>query len=153
MRKHYLLLFTVFFVLTNLVNTNAQVVTIPNSNTNSSSINDPLGTFFGYERTALIYSPAEVGTAGVISAVGFYLNSLCAASNATDVRICMKHRDDLFTAASSYATETSGATLVYGPTTITAASLIANQWKTITLATNFAYNGTSNLEIIIETNF
>lgn len=153
MRKFYLLLLTLFFVLANLVNTIAQVVTIPTSNTNNASVNDPLGTFYGYERTALIYTPAEVGTAGIISAVGFYINSLTAASNATDVRIYMKHRNDLLTTASTYATETGGATLVYGPTTITAASLTANQWKTITLATNFVYNGTSNLEIIIETNF
>ena len=153
MRKIYLLLLSLFSVLANLVNTNAQVVTIPTSNTNNSSVNDPLGSFFGYERTALIYSPAEVGTAGVISAVGFYINSLTAAANATDVRIYMKHRNDLFTATSTYASEIAGATLVYGPTTITAASLAANQWKTITLATNFTYNGTDNLEIIIETNF
>jgi len=152
MRNIYLLLLS-FFVFANLPNTNAQVVTIPNSNTNSSSVNDPLGTFFGYERTALIYTPAEVGTAGTISSVGFYINSLTAAASATDVRIYIKHRNDLFTAASTYANEIAGATLVYGPTTITAASLTANQWKTITLATNFVYNGTSNLEIIVETNF
>ncbi|MEO5564094.1 MAG: GEVED domain-containing protein, partial [Chitinophagaceae bacterium] len=152
MRKIYLL-FTLFAVLASQEKLRAQTVTIPTANTNSGSLNDPLGTYFGYERTAMIYTPGEVASPGIISSIGFYLNAVSSPSNSTDVRIYIKQRPDLFTAVTTYTTETTGATLVYGPTTIPAASFIAGQWITIPLATNFTYNGTSNLEVIVETNY
>ncbi len=135
------------------ITTSAQV-TIPGANTNNGSVNDPFGCFFGFERSAMIYTPAEIAGTGSITAVGFYVNSVSTPSNATDVRIYMKERNTLFTATSTYATETTGATLVYGPTTISGASLTAGQWYTVTLSTPFNYTGgANNLEVIVETNF
>ncbi|MGV8914047.1 MAG: T9SS type A sorting domain-containing protein [Kaistella sp.] len=125
-------------------------VTIPAANTNAGSVNDPYGTNYGYERSAMIYTAAQIGTTGTISYVGFYLNSKTNASNATNVRIYMKMRTTTFTANSTYATETTGATLVYGPTTITATNLAVG-WNTIALTTPFNYTA-NNLEIIVETN-
>ena len=126
-------------------------VTVPAANTNTGSVNDPLGTYFGYERTAMIYTSAQIGATGSITAVGFYVNSVSTPGTATNVRIYMKQRTTLMTANTTYATEISGATLVYGPTNVT--GFVANTWHTITLTTPFSYTGgTNNLEVIVETN-
>ncbi len=131
----------------------AQTVTIPAANTSNGSVNDPFGTYWGFERSAMIYSPAQIGTTGNINSVGFYVNAVTNPGNAVNVRIYMKMRTTTFGASSTYATETSGATLVYGPTTIPAASFVAGTWITIPLTTNFNYTGgTNNLEVIVETN-
>ena len=127
-------------------------VTIPAANTNNGSVNDPFGTWYGYERSAMIYTAAQIGRTGTISSIGFYLNSkTVAAADATNVRIYMKMRTTTFTGVSKYSAETIGATLVFGPTTITAATLTVGAWNTIALATPFNYTG-DNLEIIVETN-
>ncbi|MFZ1665453.1 MAG: hypothetical protein WAU08_08635, partial [Flavobacteriales bacterium] len=129
-------------------------VTIPAHNSNDGSVNDPFGSYYGYERTAMIYTPAEIGGTGTITHVGFYVNSLSSPGNAKQVRIYMKERTNLFTANTTYATETTGATLVYGPTNNQPASFTANSWKTVALVTPFAYSGgANNLEVIVETNF
>ncbi len=128
-------------------------VTIPAANTDNGSVNDPFGAFYGYERSAMIYTAAEIGGTGSITDVGFYVNAVSAPANAVDVRIYMKQRTTLFTAASTYATETTGATLVYGPTTIPAASFVGGSWFTVTLTTPFSYTGGDNLEVIVETNY
>ena len=128
-------------------------VTIPSANTNGTSLNDPFGSFWGYERSAMVYTSAEIGSTGSITSIGFYVNSVSSPGNATNCRIYMKMRTTLMTALSTYASETSGATLVYGPTTISSASFVAGNWVTVALATPFSYTGGSNnLEIIIETN-
>lgn len=132
---------------------NAQLVIVPAANTNTGSVNDPLGTYYGYERTALIYTAAQIGTTGTITSVGFYVNSVATPGPAVNVRIYMKMRTTLMTANTTYATEITGATLVYGPTTIPAASFVAGNWITIPLTTNFVYTGgANNLEVIVETN-
>lgn len=142
----YLLLVIVFFS----TDINAQV-TVPAANTNTGNVNDPFGSYFGYERTAMIYTSAQIGTTGSITAVGFYVNSVSTPGTATNVRIYMKQRTTLMTANTTYATETTGATLVFGPTDIT--GFTAGSWKTITLATPFTYTGgTNHLEVIVETN-
>ena len=129
----------------------AQVI-VPAANTNNGSVNDPLGTWYGFERSAMIYTSAQIGTTGNITDVGFYVNSVSTPGNATNVRIYMKMRTTTFTANSTYANETTGATLVYGPTTITGASFAVG-WNTVTLTTPFNYTGgLNNLEIIVETN-
>ena len=142
-------LFILFGISSSFVN--AQVI-VPAANTNNGSVNDPLGTYWGFERSAMIYTSAQIGTTGNITDVGFYVNSVSSPGNATNVRIYMKMRTTTFTATSTYATETTGATLVYGPTTITGASFAVG-WNTVTLTTPFSYTGgTDNLEIIVETN-
>ena len=141
------------FILTTIISY-SQVVTVPAANTNTGSVNDPFGSYWGFERSAMIYTSAQIGaTTGNITSVGFYLNSSATPGAVTNCRIYMKMRTNLFTAASTYATETTGATLVYGPTTIPAASFSAAGWVTVNLATPFNYTGgANNLEIIIETN-
>ena len=124
---------------------NAQTVTIPAGNPDNPTgtwiINDPFGSYYQYERSAMIYTPAEIGTTGNISEVGFYVNSVNGAKAAVDVRIYMKMRTTLMTGASTYATELVGATQVFGPITIPASAFNADNWTTVTLTTPFNYTG------------
>lgn len=152
MRKIYFPFLLAFSLLTSLCMQAQTTITIPAANTNSGSSRVPLGTYWGYERAAMIFTPAEIGAIGQIQRVAFYANGLTSAGNMVNLTIYMKTRSTLFTATSTYATETAGATIVYGPTTLSASALTAGQWNTITLATPFAYSGTDNLEVIVETN-
>jgi hypothetical protein len=74
MRKFLLLTILLLLSLSNIL---AQtVVTVPAANTNSGSTNDPLGTYYGYERSAMIYTSAQIGSTGQINSIGFYLNAV-----------------------------------------------------------------------------
>lgn len=140
------------FIVTNV--SFSQVVTIPAGNPGTGVTNDPFGTYYGFERTALIYTSAEVGVVPCnITDVAFYLHSSTAPGDAVDCRIYMKERTTLFSTPTTYSSETTGATLVYGPTTIPASSFASPGWVTVNLVSPFTYTGgVNNLEIIIETN-
>ena len=131
----------------------AQIV-IPVANTNGTGANRfPLGEFYGYERSAMIYRQSELGAAVAIANVGFFANSANSGSASLPVRVLMKHTAAAgFAAATTVATETAGTTVVFNGT-VNMSSTVANTWVTIPLSSCFAYNGTDNLEIIIETNF
>jgi hypothetical protein len=150
-KRRVALLFLAFWAIS-LNTLLAQTVTIPAANTNSGSVNDPFGTYWGFERSAMIYTPAQIGTSGTINSVAFFINALNTPGNIVNFRIYMKHRPNTFTATSTYATEVAGATSVFGPSTVNSGTLTANAWNTITLSTPFVYNGTDNLEVICETN-
>jgi len=131
----------------------AQQVDVPVGNPNDASGRRPLGTFFGYERSAMIYTAEEIGASGSgnVTQVGFYLNTV-NTPGAAPTKIYLKTVSNAtFAAATTVAAEQMGATLVYD-STIPAASFTANSWVTVPLTTPFAYNGTSNLEVIVETN-
>ncbi|GAA4372822.1 hypothetical protein GCM10023186_02680 [Hymenobacter koreensis] len=99
----------------------------------------------------MIYTAAEIGSSGNISQVGFYLNSV-STPGAAPTKIYLKTvTNSAFAAATTVASEISGATLVYDAT-IPASAFVANTWVSVPLTTPFAYNGTSNLEVIVETN-
>lgn len=131
-------------------------VTIPSANTNgtggdATGARKPYGSFFGYERTALIYSAAEVGTPGTISTIAFYVNAVSSPA-AAPIKIYLKERSaNTFTATSTYASELSGAKLVFTGS-ITPGELVAGAWTVKTLDSTFYYGGTQNLEVLIETN-
>lgn len=124
---------------------------IPTGNPNSGSVNDPFGTYWGYERTSLIYTFSEIGNTGYITKIGFYVNNVSSPGNAVDVTIRMKMRTTTMTANTTYNTEIAGSTIVFGPTTIPAASFVPGEWIMIDINTPFYYSG-DNLQILIETN-
>jgi|GEM_PF-1847783 hypothetical protein len=147
----------VALLLCSFANTLAQTTTliIPAANTNGANNNNPYGSFYGYERTCAIYTAAELGgmaNAGrQITKIGFYVNSLNSPSN-TPVIIYLKAVSGTnFPATTNFATQISGATVVYTGT-ITTAMLSANNWVDIVPTTAFTFNGTSNLEVIVEAN-
>ena len=144
--------FIILAVLTISINATsfAQVVTIPPANTNSNGVRQPLGSWWGYERTALIYTAAEVTQFGTISKVSFYVNSVSSPAASTPVQIYMKSTASATMTSSTFATYTAGATLVYSGN-ITSAQLVAGNWVTITLDTPFNY-ASDNLMVLVETN-
>ncbi|AII52180.1 T9SS type A sorting domain-containing protein [Hymenobacter sp. APR13] len=110
-----------------------------------------MGTWFGYERSAMIYTAAEIGTSGNLTRIGFYVNSVSTPGDAPTKIYLKTVANATFAAATTVAAEETGATLVYDAT-IPAASFTANTWVSVPLTAPFAYNGTSNLEVIVETN-
>ncbi|MBS1942360.1 MAG: hypothetical protein JST38_15930, partial [Bacteroidetes bacterium] len=128
----------------------AQTVTIPAANTNTASNRQPLGNFWGYERTHFLIRAAEIGVTGNITSIGFYVNSLSSPAATTPVVIKMKTSTNTTVTSSAYATASTGATTVYTGN-ITSGMLSANSWVTITLSTPFAYAGNS-LEVFVEAN-
>lgn len=135
----------------------AQVtITIPSSNLHSTGLTHsdwrrPLGSYFGYERTAVIYQHAEIGQYGTISALNFFCDSVNVPGN-TPVIIYMKEVPTYtFTFASTVASEETGAQLVYSGT-LASASFVKNQWVSIPLSNPFTHATANSVEIIIETN-
>ncbi|RYE13156.1 MAG: fibronectin type III domain-containing protein, partial [Sphingobacteriales bacterium] len=133
-------------------------VTIPANNPNETPdninvTNKPYGNYFGYERSAAIYTSTEIGTTGTIEQVGFFLNDANNPAASTPVVIYMKERTtNEFAAQTSFPSEKSGLTPVWSGN-ITAAMLSDNSWITVTLDVPFSYTGgTNNLEILVETN-
>ncbi len=157
MKKMYHFLFLLTFLLVAGQNLIAQLVTIPignpdGGNTGVSIDRKPYGCYFGYERTALKYSKLEIGTAGTITSVGFYVNALSAPNASTPVKIYIKEvSDTTFALATSFSSESAGATLVYDGTVLSS-DLAVGSWVTKTLSTPFVYTGTNHLEVLVETN-
>jgi len=149
MKKFFSFIILTVLALSMNVSSFAQV-TIPAGNTLSNSVRQPLGSWYGYERTALIYTAAEVTQFGSISKVAFYVESVSSPAASTPVQIYMKSTPSLTMTASTFATYTAGATLVYSGN-ILAADLVPGTWVTITLDLPFAY-ASDNLMVLVETN-
>ncbi|MCD6066751.1 MAG: hypothetical protein K0S33_1577 [Bacteroidetes bacterium] len=151
-------LFSAFLFL--VVSGYSQSVIIPASNAGVSNGGNsikrkPLGAYYGYERSAFIYSSYELGmtdTTGILS-ISFYMETLSTtvASN-MPVKIYMKDiTDTAFVMASGLSTELSGATLVYNGG-LANTDFASNSWITLNLGTPFIHYPAKSLEIIIETN-
>ena len=119
----------------------------------------PLGTFWGYDRSQIQLTSAELGAAGVpggilISAVGFYLTSYNTPTLNTPVRVLFKEvGGPPGLTATTYATASAAGTLCFN-STISSASFVAGSWVTITLATPFYFTGGgTHLEVLVETNY
>jgi type II secretory pathway pseudopilin PulG len=137
----------------------AQVtITIPAGNppTNTVSVTNvehrkPLGTYFGYERTAIIYRHNEIGTYGQITSISVYCDSIHTPGSVPLNLYVRETTDSAFTATSTVANEELGATLVYAGT-IPAASFVKNQWVVINFITPFTHASSKPVEFIFETN-
>src|SRR6185503_8483654 len=127
-------------------------VTIPSSNDNDSTDRQPLGCFYGYERTQALYLGTEINNSDYITQVAFYVNSVNAPASSTPAVIKMKTTASTTLSSATYDSASLGATTVWAGN-ITSAMLTADSWVTITLATPFNYSATNNLEVFVETNF
>jgi hypothetical protein len=126
-------------------------VTVPSSNPNDSTDRQPLGCFYGYERTEALYLNSEINTTGYITQVGFYVNSLNVPALSTPVVVKMNTTTATAISVSTYDSASLGATTVWSGN-ITASTLSENSWITITLNTPFNYTS-DNLEVFVETNY
>ncbi len=117
--------------------------------TGTSTQGYPLNCYYGYERSASLYTAAEIGKVGSISKVGWYPTA--TRSTSIPVKIYIKQTTATTITASTWATMISGATLVYNGTM---AGLTANTWKEFVLSTAFNFTGGSNnLLVLVETNY
>ncbi len=139
----------------------AQTVTIPSDNSSSSNGTNslkrkPLGSYYGYERSAFIYSRHELEITGTtsITSIAFYCdstNSFIAANTPVKVYLRGIH-DTLFSFPTTLANEiTSNSVLVFNGT-LASSSFSENNWTTINFTNNFTLVDTMHLELIIETN-
>ncbi|MFM2358094.1 MAG: hypothetical protein RLY16_86 [Bacteroidota bacterium] len=128
-------------------------VTIPSANTNGSSTNYPFGTYYGYQRSAMLYTAAEIASTGTITTLGYYLNSVGSGSNKPGraiTKIYFKTTTASTLSASTFDSYKTGATLVYDGVLTT---FTGGGWNSLTLTAPFAFSGGSNnLLILIETN-
>ncbi|SIS85339.1 Por secretion system C-terminal sorting domain-containing protein [Chryseobacterium ureilyticum] len=124
----------------------AQTVTI---GTGTSTQIYPLGTYYGYERSAGLYTSAEISASGSIQSVAW--NATAAVTVNIPVKVYLKSVPSSTTAltAQSWNTLTTGAVLVYDGTV----NNITVGWNTIALQTPYYYNGADNLMVMVETNF
>ena len=113
------------------------------SGTNTSS-NLPTNVWYKYTTSQQIYTQAEVGEAGTITAVSFQYNG-SATSGARTLDIYMTHTTS--TTLSTWVAVTSASKVYSGTQTFTTAG-----WYTITLDTPFEYNGTSNIMVTVDDN-
>lgn len=123
----------------------AQTVTI---GTGTATQIYPLGNYYGFERSASIYTAAEIGsTTGVINRLAWYSNN---AGTPRPIKIYLKTTTSPTLTASTWASQITGATLVYDGSV----SPAANFWNEVYLSKDFAYGGgTNNLLVLVEANF
>lgn len=102
----------------------------------------PINNFYHYSYTQQIFTPSEIGGAGVIKSISFKYNYSTAMS-ASNVRLYLAHRSSSTFLSTTDYTPFSDAVLVY------TGSLNCTQgWNTFTLNTPFEYNGVDNLVLI-----
>ncbi len=104
----------------------------------------PFSTYYNYYKSAAIYKAGEIGASGTITSIQWY----CGIANTTTtipIKIYYKTTTNTTLAADTWVNHSAGATLIFDAT-ITAN---ATGWYNFDV-TDFAYNGTDNLEILTE---
>src|ERR1700758_263037 len=107
----------------------------------------PFDDYYNYSWSNVIYLNSEIGQGGTISKVAFYVNPGPTGNlTMTNQKIYMKNSTVTSYTNGNFPGET-GFTLVYnGSVNYNVAG--GAGWITITLNTPFAYDGTSNLEML-----
>src|SRR5690606_31538664 len=138
MKKLYLLLLTLFIANFGY----AQEVVI---GTVTSISGFPLSSWFGYERSAALYTADEINQQGNIASISWYANN--AKTVARPIKIYLKTVTADVLVAQNWQTLTDGATLVYD-----SSKPIIQGWNTFFLTTNFNFQS-DNLLVLVETNY
>ena len=136
----------------------AQVtITIPSANQHSTGLTNaewrkPLGTYFGFERSAMIFKHSEIGQYGQINSIAFFCDTSIHSAGNTPVSVYMKEQaDSVFLQNSTVSTEETGAQLVYSGV-INSSSFVIGQWVLISFTTPFMHTTSRPVEVIVETN-
>lgn len=109
----------------------------------------PLGSYWGFERSAALYTAAEVGPQNSrISAVQWYTS--IATNVAVPTKIYMKSTGASTLTTDTWANMISGATLVYDQTQT---GLLAGGWNLFTFSNTFDLDMGNNLIILVERNY
>lgn len=105
----------------------------------------PSYSYYNYSLSEQIYTPAEVGSAGALTAIQFY-NGGETKTRTFDIYIVHTTKT-AFTSTDDWIHPTAADLVYSGSVTMT-----AGQWTEITLTSPFNYDGTSNLAIIVDDN-
>ena len=106
----------------------------------------PTYAYYKYSLTQQIYTAAEVGSAGTITAVAFKVSNSKSATRTVD--LYLKHTSKTaFSSGTDWATCSNSDKVFSGSVTFNASG-----WTTITLASPFDYDGESNLLVCMDDN-
>ena len=119
-------------------------VTIGNGNSTSNYI--PTYSWYNYSLTQQIYTSAEVGEAGSITAVAFKVAN--SKSTARNIDLYLSHTNNSsFSGTSAWISQSTSYRVFSGEVTFAASG-----WTIIILDIPFEYNGTSNLLLTVDDN-
>ncbi len=116
--------------------------------TGTSYTYEPISSYYGYQRSAAIYTSAEIGGSGTINSIAY--KAYNSVTKTIPIVVYMK-----MTTATTLAPAQSWPTLISGLTPVysgNVTSSTAGTWTTITLTTPFDYTG-NNLEVLVESNY
>ena len=106
----------------------------------------PTYAYYKYSLTEQIYTAAEIGQAGTITAISFKVSN--SKSTTRTLAVYMKHTTKTsFTSKKGWEAVSSSNLVYSGSVTFNASG-----WTTITLTTPFEYNGTNNLLLAVDDN-
>ncbi|MFT3678868.1 MAG: choice-of-anchor J domain-containing protein [Ferruginibacter sp.] len=145
--QRLVLSFTLFTILLPVVK--SQTITIGTGT--GATTSQPIGTFYSYSASEMIYLSSEIGNTVNITGIAFDKASGASTENVNNVSIYMKK-----TSASNYGTGvTKFTTSTEGYTKVWEGSFPnqGNGWQGVTLSTPFKYDDlTKNLAILIVNN-
>ncbi|MDD5407994.1 MAG: hypothetical protein PHW06_04315, partial [Candidatus Cloacimonas acidaminovorans] len=109
----------------------------------------PLGSYYGYERSAAIYKDSELGAQNIrITALSWY--STAAVTVNVPTKIYVKTTTETTLTKTTWANMISGATLVYDATH---SSTLAGGWNQFDLSTFFDVPDGNGLIVMVERNY
>ena len=114
--------------------------------TGTDSQNKPFDMWYGYTRSAAIYSAGEMGGSKFITSLGWEVAT--GDVEISPVKIYLKLIPNATLSQTTWSSIITGATLVYNTT----ASFPLSGWKTIDIA-DFVYTSGQNLLVLCESNY
>ncbi|MCK9309155.1 MAG: choice-of-anchor D domain-containing protein [Candidatus Cloacimonetes bacterium] len=119
--------------------------------TGTAYASEPIGAYYGYHRSASIYTQAELGGIGKINSISFQAQNTNAAVIPIKVYMMMTRRDSFVSDTDTWPSLIQYLSPVYQGNI---SGFTAGEWKSITLSTPFNYNSSGyNLRIMIESNY
>ncbi len=131
-----------FFVLFNVLSTWGQV----EIGTGTATQRYPLGNYYGFERSASLYTAAEVTGVGNIATLSWYATT--AGLGARPIVIYLKEIEEEELTAVAWDVLTNGATKVYEGSITPVLG-----WNDFSVTTPFNFTGTKNLLVLVEANY
>ena len=121
----------------------AEIVEIIGDGGTTTNESLPVNTYYSYNLTEQIYTAEEIGMAGTISSIAFYNGG---STKSPEIKIYLVNTDQSMFSSEESWLNVSADDLVYeGTVTFTAGG-----WTTIVFDNTFAYDGTSNLGLIVD---
>ena len=122
----------------------ASEITIGSGSSTNAYI--PTYAYYNYSLTEQIFTAAEIGQSGTITAISFKVSN--AKSTTRTLAVYLKHTTKTaFTSKKGWEAVSSSNLVYSGSVTFSASG-----WTTITLSTPFEYNGTNNLLLAVDDN-